>query len=139
MKKILIVDDQYGIRLLLSEVFKKEGYKTFIAAEGEEALDIVGKNTINIVILDMKLPKMNGVEILKRIRQIDMNIKVIMMTAYGEIGNVNKAKEYGIIELLCKPFDINYLKAIVKNIIEIDDVTFEEGEKVAELCYNQKI
>lgn len=43
MKKILIVDDQYGIRLLLSEVFKKEGYKTFIAAEGEEALDIVGK------------------------------------------------------------------------------------------------
>lgn len=86
----------------------------------------------------MKLPKMNGVEILKRIRQIDMNIKVIMMTAYGEIGNVNKAKEYGIIELLCKPFDINYLKAIVKNIIEIDDVTFEEGEKVAELCYNQK-
>lgn len=76
-KKILIVDDQYGIRLLLFEVFKKDGYKTFQAANGKEALEIVRNEVPDIVLLDMKMPGMDGLEILKHIKGINNGINVI--------------------------------------------------------------
>lgn len=133
MKKILIVDDQYGIRLLLSEVFKKEGYQTFIAAEGGEALTIVEDNKIDIAILDMKMPKMNGIEILKCIKETDRSIKVIMMTAYGEIENINEAKKHGILKLFFKPFDIEHLKSTVNEILRVKNLNYEKGEIIAEM------
>lgn len=61
-EKILIVDDQYGIRILLNEVFNKEGYQTFQAANGLQALDIVTKERPDLVLLDMKIPGMDGIE-----------------------------------------------------------------------------
>lgn len=70
-EKILIVDDQYGIRILLNEVFHKEGYQTFQAANGIQALDIVTKERPDLVLLDMKIPGMDGIEILKRMKMID--------------------------------------------------------------------
>ncbi|MDF2938346.1 MAG: CheY-like receiver protein, partial [Paenibacillaceae bacterium] len=80
-KKILIVDDQNGIRILLMEVFNVEGYQTFQASNGKLALEIVRKESPDLVLLDMKIPGMDGLDILKHIKQIDSSIKVIMMTA----------------------------------------------------------
>ncbi len=91
--KLLIVDDQYGIRLLLHEIFKKEGYEVFQAANGFQAIDIVIKDCPDLVILDMKIPGMDGVEILKRIKEINKEIKVILMTAYGELDIIEEAKK----------------------------------------------
>ncbi|MCD8500664.1 MAG: response regulator, partial [Bacillaceae bacterium] len=79
-KKILIVDDQFGIRVLLNEIFKKDGYETFQAASGLQALEIVGKDRPDLVILDMKIPGMDGIEILRRLKKFDSSIQVIMMT-----------------------------------------------------------
>jgi two-component system response regulator (stage 0 sporulation protein F) len=70
-EKILIVDDQFGIRILLNEVFQKEGYQTFQAANGIQALEIVTKHDPDLVLLDMKIPGMDGIEILKRMKVID--------------------------------------------------------------------
>jgi len=106
-KKILIVDDQYGIRLLLFEVFKKDGYKTFQAANGKEALEIVRNEVPDIVLLDMKMPGMDGLEILKHIKGINNGINVIMMTAYG----------YGVITHFTKPFDIDQMRMAVKQVL----------------------
>ncbi len=117
--KVLIVDDQYGIRVLLYEVFGKEGYETFQAANGREALDIVTKQSPELVILDMKIPGMDGLEILKEIKKIDKEIKVIMMTAYGELDMIKEATELGAITHFTKPFDIDELRLAVRSQLTV--------------------
>ncbi|MBM7645387.1 two-component system response regulator (stage 0 sporulation protein F) [Scopulibacillus daqui] len=115
--KILIVDDQFGIRILLNEIFQKEGYKTYTAGNGVQALDIVEKEEPKLVILDMKIPGMDGLEILKRIKAKNSGIKVIIMTAYGELDMIQEAIDNGAITHFAKPFDIDdVLKAVQKEL-----------------------
>lgn len=116
-EKILIVDDQYGIRILLNEVFHKEGYQTFQAANGVQAIDIVHKHSPDLVLLDMKIPGMDGIEILKRLKKIDKNIQVIIMTAYGELDMIQEAKELGAVTHFAKPFDIDEIRGAVRSHI----------------------
>jgi len=120
--RILIVDDQYGIRLLLSEVFSKEGYLTFQASNGLDAIDIVKSQPPDIVLLDMKIPGMDGLEILKNIKKIDQDIKVIMMTAYGELDMLEEATKYGVITHFTKPFDIEQLRDTVSEVLNKDKI-----------------
>lgn len=115
--KLLIVDDQYGIRILLNEVFQKEGYQTFQAANGYQALDIVEKHSPDLVLLDMKIPGMDGIEILKRLKAINSDIQVIIMTAYGELDMIQESKDLGAITHFAKPFDIDEIRdAVRKNM-----------------------
>ncbi|WP_040206941.1 response regulator [Neobacillus jeddahensis] len=116
-EKILIVDDQFGIRILLNEVFQKEGYQTFQAANGIQALEIVTKHDPDLVLLDMKIPGMDGIEILKRMKVIDPDIRVIIMTAYGELDMIQEAKDLGAITHFAKPFDIDDIRAAVRKHI----------------------
>lgn len=113
-EKILIVDDQFGIRILLNEVFQKEGYQTFQAANGIQALDIVTEHDPDLVLLDMKIPGMDGIEILKRMKVIDPDIRVIIMTAYGELDMIQEAKDLGAITHFAKPFDIDDIRSAVR-------------------------
>ncbi|HYK71975.1 MAG TPA: response regulator [Pseudoneobacillus sp.] len=113
-EKILIVDDQFGIRILLNEVFQKEGYQTFQAANGVQALEIVKKHSPDLVLLDMKIPGMDGIEILKRMKVIDADIRVIIMTAYGELDMIQEAKDLGALTHFAKPFDIDDIRAAVR-------------------------
>lgn len=114
-KKVLIVDDQNGIRILLVEVFSVEGYHTFQASNGKIALEIVRQENPDLVLLDMKIPGMDGLEILRRIKQYNSAIKVIMMTAYGELDMIKEASDLGALMHFTKPFDIDELRIAVKN------------------------
>ncbi|PZE20098.1 response regulator [Paenibacillus xerothermodurans] len=114
-KKLLIVDDQNGIRILLMEVFSSEGYETFQASNGKLALEIVRNVTPDLVLLDMKIPGMDGLDILKHIKSIDPSIKVIMMTAYGELDMIKEATDLGAIMHFTKPFDIDELRNAVNS------------------------
>jgi two-component system response regulator (stage 0 sporulation protein F) len=116
--KILIVDDQAGIRVLLMEVFSSEGYETFQASNGKAALDIVKNENPDLVLLDMKIPGMDGLEILKRIKEINEDVKVIMMTAYGELDMINEATQNGALMHFTKPFDIDELRVAVNRKIK---------------------
>lgn len=113
-KKLLIVDDQYGIRILLNEVFQKEGYQTFQASNGIQALEIVEQDRPDLVLLDMKIPGMDGIEILKRLKEMDQTIEVFIMTAYGELDMIQQAKDLGARTHFAKPFDIDEIRAAVK-------------------------
>ncbi|MGF9740200.1 response regulator [Priestia megaterium] len=115
-EKILIVDDQYGIRILLTEVLQKEGYTTFQAANGFQAIDITKEQAPDLVLLDMKIPGMDGIEILKRLKQHDETIKVIIMTAYGELDMIQEAKDLGALTHFAKPFDIDEIRKVVRGI-----------------------
>jgi len=112
-KKLLIVDDQIGIRILLLEVFATEGYETFQAANGRAALEIVRNHAPDLVLLDMKIPGMDGLEILKKIKEINREIKVIMMTAYGELDMIKEATDLGALMHFTKPFDIDEMRVAV--------------------------
>ncbi len=112
-KKLLIVDDQNGIRILLMEVFSSEGYDTFQAANGKLALELVLNESPDLVLLDMKIPGMDGLEILKRIKEINTDIKVIMMTAYGELDMIKEATDLGALMHFTKPFDIDEMRVAV--------------------------
>ncbi|PLT31674.1 response regulator [Peribacillus deserti] len=117
-RRVLIVDDQFGIRILLNEVLQREGYETFQAANGPQALDIVNKYPPDLVLLDMKIPGMDGIEILKRMKQIDQNIRIIIMTAYGELDMIQEARDLGALTHFAKPFDIDDIrKAVRENIL----------------------
>ena len=112
-QRVLIVDDQNGIRLLLNEVFSSEGYHTSQASNGKMALDLVRNNRPDLVLLDMKIPGMDGLEILKHIKSMDATIKVIMMTAYGELDMIKRATDLGAVKHFTKPFDIDELRVEV--------------------------
>jgi len=106
VKRLLIVDDQQGIRLLLNEVLKKEGYVTYLAANGLEALKYADEQDMDCVLLDMKIPGMDGIEILRRLKEKFPKLPVFMMTAYGELDVVQEALNLGAIRYFTKPFDI---------------------------------
>ncbi|QHW31981.1 response regulator [Paenibacillus rhizovicinus] len=112
-KKVLIVDDQNGIRILLMEVFGSEGYETFQAPNGKLALEIVRNESPDLVLLDMKIPGMDGLEILKHVKAINKEIKVIMMTAYGELDMIKEATDHGALMHFTKPFDIDEMRLAV--------------------------
>ncbi|MED4164095.1 response regulator [Halalkalibacterium halodurans] len=113
MNKILVVDDQYGIRVLLNEILQKDGYQMFQAANGIQALAIVEEETPDLVLLDMKIPGMDGLEILRRIKDMNPNIEVIMMTAYGELNMIDEAMQLGAVTHFAKPFDIDDVRAVI--------------------------
>jgi two-component system response regulator (stage 0 sporulation protein F) len=114
--KILIIDDQIGIRILLNEVFQQAGYESYCAENGQEALALFAKHQPDIILLDMKIPGMDGLDILAQIRKADPELPVFMMTAYGELDLIKQANLLGATRHFTKPFDIDELLQAVKEI-----------------------
>lgn len=114
--KILIVDDQPGVRRLLQEVLRAAGYDVHAASSGIEALAILPQTAPDLILLDMKMPGMDGLETLRHIRERDKVVRVIIMTAYGELEILNQAHSLGIIGNFIKPFDIDELKNLIANM-----------------------
>lgn len=119
--RILIVDDQYGIRVLLTEILQTEGYETYQAASGMQALSLVEEKNPSLVLLDMKIPGMDGLEILKRIKKKSQDTKVIIMTAYGELDMIEEAIENGAITHFPKPFDIDEVLVFIKKELPLPE------------------
>jgi len=115
--RVLIVDDQPGIRRLLLEVFTDEGYEVNVATNGNEALEKAKEVKPAVILMDMKMPGMDGIDALKELKELGLADRVIMMTAYGELELVTKAKELGAVAYVTKPFDIIKLCEMVSNYI----------------------
>lgn len=116
--KLLVVDDQMGVRRLLFEAFNEGDYEVVLAESGYEALEKVKTDMPDIILMDMKMPGMNGLEALHEIKKINDSILVIMMTAYGELEIVAEAMKLGVKEYVTKPFDINELRELVKKVLD---------------------
>lgn len=106
LKKILIIEDQTGIRLLLEEVFTKEGIITFAVENGMEALNILENEKIDYLLLDMNMPKMSGIEILEKIKPLENEIDAYLMTGYYDDQLIEKAKQLGVKKFFSKPFNV---------------------------------
>lgn len=100
--------------MLLNEILQKDGYAVYQAANGVQALSIVKEENPELILLDMKIPGMDGLEILRRIKVTHPDIKVIMMTAYGELNLINEAIELGAVSYFSKPFDIDDVRQVIR-------------------------
>jgi two-component system response regulator (stage 0 sporulation protein F) len=116
MKKILIVDDQKGVRRLLEELFKKDGWEVQLAADGKEAIQRADEFLPDIILMDMKMPNMNGLEASRIILNNISDLDIIMMTAYGEMDVVKEALDAGVKKCITKPFDIINLRDTVNQM-----------------------
>ncbi len=117
MDKVLVVDDERDICRMISNILKEEGYKVDKAYDGEQAIKRVKKKDYNLMLLDYKLPDIDGINVLKEIRRIKPSLKVIMISAYGSPSIKSMAKKLGAYRFLDKPFDLNRLVKIVKDAL----------------------
>lgn len=111
---ILVIDDQPGIRRLLTEVLQDEGYNVLTAANGYEGIQVALEANPKVILMDMKMPGMDGIEALKELKRQGRGEQVIMMTAYGELDMVNEAREAGMRDYITKPFDIMSLCQVIE-------------------------
>jgi len=131
--RILVADDEENIRMLLSETLKDEGYEIIEVTNGEEAVKEVKKSDFDCVLMDVRMPVLDGMEAFLKIREIRNNLPVIFLTAYGSSDLAIKAMKKGAYDYLTKPFDLEELKVKVKKAIELKELTenapkFEKDE-----------
>ncbi len=112
--KILLIDDEEMMRNLLSKILKREKYQIMTAKDGHEALEIIHSENIDIIISDMKMPQMNGFELLKNVKEEFPQIGVIIMTAYGDTYTVKDALLLGADEYITKPFKSYEISLVVE-------------------------
>ncbi len=113
MNKILIVDDELNMRLVLAAMLKKEGYEVASASDGREALQILKSGKIAVVVTDLKMPNIDGMELLNCISEQHPEVPVIMITAHGTVATAVEALKKGALDYITKPFDIDELKNVI--------------------------
>ena len=115
-KKILIVDDDKDIVKIVTTMLEGRGWDVSAAYGGHEALDSVNSAKPDIILLDIMMPEMNGIEVLKRIKKIDPEARIIMITAFGDVESYLDSMELGAYEYINKPFETDELIDMVKKV-----------------------
>jgi DNA-binding response OmpR family regulator len=111
--RILIVDDEQSVRDVLGEYFVEQGYSVETAGDGEEALALVQASAPDLVLLDVRMPGIDGVETLRRLRAIAKDLAVIMVTANEDVGLARDTLRLGALDYVAKPFDFAYLERAI--------------------------
>src|SRR3954471_1087662 len=116
--RILVVDDERSMREMLAILLKREGYEVLLAENGKSAIATLEKEQVDILISDIKMPDISGVEVLRAAKRIDQDILGIMITAFASTDTAIEAMRLGACDYLSKPFDIDLLKMKVREKIE---------------------
>lgn len=116
--KILVADDEQSMREFLDIMLKKEEYKVSLASNGEEVVKLIDNDLFDLVLLDIRMPKLDGISALKKIKAIAPETIVIMITAYASADTAIKAMKEGAYDYITKPFKIEEIKLIIKNALE---------------------
>ncbi|MEJ2658693.1 MAG: sigma-54 dependent transcriptional regulator [Desulfobacterales bacterium] len=128
METILIVDDEKNYPLILSAILEEEGFETFTANSGLEALEVITHTDIDLVLTDMKMPSMDGIELLEKIKAKDQDLPVIMMTAHGTVDKAVEAMQKGAYSYILKPFDNDRLIIYVNKAVGMHRVVKENRQ-----------
>ncbi|TET32573.1 MAG: response regulator [Planctomycetota bacterium] len=120
---ILIVDDEKRLRKALGKSLSRKNCRTLTAVSGEEALGILKKRKIDLVITDLVMPGMDGMTLVKKIRNAAEGMKIIIITAYGSPESMREAEQLGVDCYLAKPFDLSYLKSKVNEMLTAGEVS----------------
>jgi len=115
--KILVVDDEINVRELLSHLLENEGYHVELASSAEEALEKIKRAVFDLIISDIRMPGMDGLELLEKIGTMNVDSAVILITGYGSIDSAVEAIKLGALDYIEKPFKIGQLKSLVSQIL----------------------
>ncbi len=118
MAKILIIDDEKSIRKTLREILEYEKYQVEEAADGAEGLALIQKDKFDIILCDIKMPKMDGIEVLDKIMKLSVDTPVIMVSGHGNIETAVEAVKKGAFDFIAKPLDLNRLLVTLRNAMD---------------------
>lgn len=116
--RILVVDDELSMREFISILLEREGYEVVTAADAATALERLAASTIDLVISDVQMPGLNGLELLARIRESSPETAVLLITAYSTAEQAVEAMKLGAYDYLAKPFKVEEIKVLVRNALE---------------------
>lgn len=115
--RILVVDDEDALRTVLSSELEGEGYIVQMAGDGDEAIKILEKNSFDLILLDIKMPTVDGFEVLKFVKQHSPTTKVIMLTGFADLKNAIESKKLGAEDFVSKPYDLVDLLTTVERVL----------------------
>src|SRR3954468_3840290 len=128
-KQILVVDDEPNLRRVLSAQLERDGYDVHTAEDGEQALLILKENHLDLVITDLRMPKVDGKELLRRSVELDDELPVVMITAHGTVDNAVEALKTGAFDYITKPFDQAEVRTIVRKALRTRDLAGTEATR----------
>src|ERR1035437_4756434 len=123
--RILVVDDEHLIRWSLEQNLRKQGYDVLTAGTGEEALKIVREEQPDLVLLDIQLPGISGLEVLEKVKDFDEDIVVVMVTAHGGLDTAVNAMRMGAYDYINKPFNLDEMGIVIRKALETSDLRRE--------------
>jgi two-component system response regulator AtoC len=132
-KRVLIADDEKNMRWVLGEALAAEGYEIVEAADGKEALAAIKDTVPDLMVLDHKMPRPDGMEVLRRLRADGLTFPVIMLTAHGNVATAVEAMKAGATEYVTKPFDLEELKLAIEKSLRVAELSAEVDRLRAEL------
>ncbi len=142
-KKILVIDDNETTVRVLKAILEREGYKIFTSTNGGEALKIVENEKVHIILLDLKMPDFDGLDLYLKLKEIDKDVIVVIMTAYGTVESAVKAMKIGIEDYIQKPINYDELKMIIARFFEKikmeQDLALLKGELHGENVFQNMI
>ncbi len=115
--RILVIDDEVDICSFLRDMLTAEGYTVYTASAPDKGLAMTRRLLPDLVMLDLKMPEMSGIEVLRRIKEIDENAVVIIITGFGTLESAKEAMRLGAYDYVTKPFDLAHLKALVREAL----------------------
>ena len=127
MENILIVDDEKNYTTIIGEILQEEGYTSITASSGMEALDILNNETVDLVLTDVKMPGMSGIQLLEKIKELNPDIPVIIMTAYGSVEKAVDAMHRGAYTFILKPFENQALIAYITKALSVYKIIQENS------------
>jgi signal transduction histidine kinase len=136
--RILVVDDDADIAMVLSDRLQAMGYEVQMATEGQAALTLLEEDSPALLLLDLEMPKMSGMDVLKRVRKEWPDLPVIVMTAHGTIARAVEAMKEGASDFITKPFDPDHLKSVLAKALEMKNLGREVGRLLGDINHEIK-
>lgn len=118
IEKVLIVDDELLMRNFLAETLRRKNFEIYIAENGKKALELLKEHSFDLVITDMKMPDLTGIEVLKKVKELSPQTLVVIITAFGSIENAVEAMRFGAFNYLLKPFSPDSIEALIEKAAE---------------------
>jgi DNA-binding NtrC family response regulator len=137
-QKILVIDDEKDIGWLFSKILKEEGYQVLIALNGHDGVATIKKEKPDLVILDLRLPGMDGIEILREIRRFDKDLLVVVLTGYETVKSAVEAMKLGAYDYLSKPVNIDKIKVLIKDALRTQ-VLMKKAQSLRKNNINGKV
>jgi len=122
LNRILVADDEESMRWVLSKALKRKGFEVDLAPDGRQALELIKDNCYDLAILDIKMPGINGLDLLDKVRELKSDLLVVIMTAEASMKNAVEAMKRGAYDYITKPFDLDVIDAIIEKVARARDI-----------------